>query len=285
MSGVVLGLLAALAWGFSDFLAQKASRRLGAMQAAFYAQGIGLLGLLVFMLLTGHPLFPVDAVAWAWALLSAVLGTLGGVSFYQSARLGNLAVVAPIMGSYGAVTTVLAWLNGEEMSGMVSLGLLSALLAVVLVSRPREAQRLRQTPEQVRGVWWAILAALALGACFFVMGHGLTPRLGGVQATWAMRLLSLLLLFLSLRGLRQPADLPAPEALLPPALTGLLSVTAVVFIALGLGHGQDGIVTVLGSMSVVITTLLALTLNGERLGRLQAAGVLLAILGTLLISL
>ncbi len=288
MGGVTLGLLAALAWGFADYLAQPASRRMGAMRASFAAQGFGAAALLIFLVLTGTGLFPTDAVAWAWALGASTLMTAGGLAFYQSLGLGQLAVVAPIMGSYGAVTTALAWLSGERLSLLTGLGLLGVLVAVALVSVPQNTEGFRSTPAQIQGAWWAIFAAVALGAGFFVIGHGLTPRLGGVQATWILRVCTLALTFVTLRVWRRrtgmrPAD--GPGALKYAGWSGLLSTGAILFTALGLGRGEDSVVTVLGSMSIVLTTVLALLINRERLGPVQWAGVALACLSTVLIGL
>ncbi|GGO29076.1 DMT family transporter [Deinococcus humi] len=289
MSGVTLGLLAALAWGFADYLAQPASRRMGAMRASFAAQGFGVAALLAYLLLSGQHLFPTDAVAWVWALGASTLMTAGGLAFYQSLGLGQLAVVAPIMGSYGAVTTALAWLSGERLSLLTGLSLLGVLVSVVLVSLPQKTEGFESTPAQLRGAWWAICSAVTLGTCFFVIGYGLTPRVGGVQATWILRLCTLVLTFVTLRiwqgrrtGMR-PAD--GPGALKYAGWSGLLSTGAILVTALGLGRGEDSVVTVLGSMSIVLTTLLALFLNRERLGAVQWAGVALACLSTALVGL
>lgn len=288
MGGVTLGLLAALAWGFADYLAQPASRRMGAMRASFAAQGFGAAALLVFLVLTGTGLFPTDPVAWAWAAGASTLMTAGGLAFYQALGLGQLAVVAPIMGSYGAVTAALAWLGGERLSLPIGLGLLGVLAAVVLVSLPQNTQEFQTTPAQIQGAWWAILAAVTLGAGFFVIGLGLTPRVGGTQGTWMLRLCALALTYLTLRLWPRRARVPradGPGALKYAGWSGLLSTGAILVTALGLGRGEDSVVTVLGSMSIVLTTLLALGLNRERLGPVQWGGVALACLGTALVGL
>lgn len=287
MSGVWLGLLAALSWGLADYLAQPAARNLGTFRASFYAQLTGLVLLLPYVWLTQPTFFPSDLTAWFWSLLTAVLGTAGGLAFYQSVKLGNLAVVAPIMGSYGAVTTVLAWWRGEHLSGGVVAGLLCALGAVILVSIPtRSAHKAGAvSAQQLKGIWWAIVAAVVLGVCFFVMGQELSPRLGGVLATFWMRTCSVLLTALACWGLRQSLALPAAGGWLAPSTSGIFSTLAILATALGLGRGEDSIVTVLGSMSIVITTLLALTILRERLTPLQWAGVVLAGVGLLLIGL
>lgn len=285
MTGVWLGLGAALTWGVSDYFAQPAARQLGSLRAVFYAQLIGALLLLPYVLFTQKHYFPQDWQDWVWLVLAALLGTGGGLAFYQSANLGNLAVVAPIMGSYGAVTTLLAWWWGEELTPLVVLGLALALVSVVLVSIPARAERVKMTPRQVRGVVWALLSACLIGACFFLMGREITPRLGGTLGTWWIRVLGIAVLFVSLLFMNRRLPLPEARDLLTPGLSGGLSTAAILLTALGLGRGEDAVVTVLGSMSIVITTILALLIVKEKLTRTQWAGVLLAGVSVVLIGL
>ncbi|MBB5374963.1 drug/metabolite transporter (DMT)-like permease [Deinococcus metalli] len=287
---MTLGLLAALAWGLADYLAQPASRHLGAVRASLAAQAFGAAALLVALWLRRDLPFPADGAAWAWALGAAVLGTVGALAFYEALRVGTLAIIAPITGSYGAVTALLAWLGGQHLGPLGVLGLIVALLAVVLVSGAGpDASRTAAGLGRARGVGWAVLSAAALGACFWVMGFGLMPRLGGLPGTWAMRLCSLGLTALTLLLLRPSRPAARPTSGWPglryAAASGVLSTAAVAFTALGLGRGQDAVVTVLGSLSVVITTVLALAVGRERLSSPQWAGVVLAVAGILLTGL
>ncbi|WP_135228901.1 DMT family transporter [Deinococcus fonticola] len=286
MTGVWLGLGAALSWGFADYLAQPATRRLGTVRAAFYAQLIGLVLLFPLVLLTQPVIFPAGAENWLWIVVTGLLGGAGNLAFYRAAKLGNLAVVAPIMGSYGAVTTLLAWGWGEHLSARVTLGLLLALGSVVLVSIPARQARARALPRQVQGLLWALVSAVVVGTCFFVMGHELTPRIGGTLTTWWTRVVGLSLNLLILLFTRQATSLGKVPAtsLLAPGLSGILSMSAVLLTALGLGRGEDAVVTVLGSMSIVITTILALFIVRERLTGVQWVGVTLALLSVLLIG-
>lgn len=280
-----LGLGAALAWGFADYLAQPAARNLGSVRAAFYAQLAGLLLLLPLTLFTQRVFFPTGADTWLWIVATGVLGAGGGLAFYQSAKLGSLAVVAPIMGSYGAVTTLLAWLWGEHLTPLVTLGLLLALVSVVLVSIPARHAKVSAPPRQLQGIVWALASAALVGLCFFVMGRELTPRIGGILTTWWTRVVGITLNFGILLFTRQALGFARGRHLLTPGLSGALSVTAILLTALGLGHGEDAIVTVLGSMSIVITTLIALLIVRERLTWWQGLGMLLAGVSVVMIGL
>ena len=284
MTGVWLGLGAALAWGFADYLAQPAARNLGSVRAAFYAQLIGITLLFPLVLFTQQVFFPAGAETWLWILVTGLLGAIGNLAFYQSAKLGHLAVVAPIMGSYGAVTTILAWLWGQHLTPLVALGLLLALVSVVLVSIPARHAKVSAPPRQAQGIAWALVAALMVGACFFVMGQELTPRIGGTLTTWWTRVVGLSMNFSIILLTRQSLKVTHLPHLTAPGLSGTLSLGAILLTALGLGRGEDAVVTVLGSLSIVITTLIALLIVRERLTWWQGLGVLLAGVGVVMIG-
>ncbi len=291
LSGVAFGLIAAACWGFSDFLARFSSRSVGAFRALYLSQFGGLAVLALGLPFGGWPSLPagVGWMVWAWAVGCALLVTLGALAFFQAFGKGALAVVAPIVGSYGAVTALLAVLNGEALRPPVALGLLVVLLGIVLSSiPPRPTAREARPPSTGRfapGVAWALLSAGILGVTFFLLGAEVTPRLGGFTPTWLFRLVGLLVLAGAARPAGQSLRWPAGRAWLLPTLVGALSTLAVLATNLGLGHGQDAPVTVLGSLSTVITTLLALVVLREALGALQWWGAALACAGVILIGL
>ncbi len=76
--GILLGLLTALSWGASDFLARFASRRIGSLRTTLYMQLFG------FVLLTiclrwvggwGHLFDGSGWQPWAWGVLAGLLNS------------------------------------------------------------------------------------------------------------------------------------------------------------------------------------------------------------------
>ena len=65
---------------------------------------------------------------------------------------------------------------------------------------------------------------------------------------------------------------------------GALEAAANLMYAAGTREGLTSVVAVLGSLYPVTTVALASVVLGERLGRLQAAGAALALLGVVLIA-
>ena len=285
LSGVTLGLIAALCWGVSDFLARFSSRSVGSYRALYLSQFGGSAVLLLAWPLLPPQLHGAGWGAWGWALLCSVILTGAALAFFQAFKVGVLALIAPIMGSYGAVTAALAWLAGETIRRPVALGLLAALLGIVLISLPPRTERAAGAARLAPGVAWALGSALVFGLSFFLLGRYVTPTLGGVTPTWLLRVVGLTMLSLAARPAGQTLRWPAGRVWVMPVGVGALSTLAVLATNLGLGRGQDAAVTVLGSLSVVITTLLALLILRERLFSWQWLGAALACGGVVLVGL
>ncbi|PYE49429.1 DMT family transporter [Deinococcus yavapaiensis] len=292
VSGVALGLLAALSWGIADFLARFASRAFGAYRAQFYSTFVGLAALTVALLTTGEfsRFGAYDSPsAWTWAVVCAALISVASLAFFQAFGQGVLALVSPIVASYGAVTALLAWWSGESLTVRTGIGLACVLVGIVLSAIPGRAAP--GEPKSAGSAWlspgviWAVCAAWVYGIAFYLLGAHVTPDLGGLTSIWISRLLGPFALAFIARAANEPLG-PVPRGRAGWALVGVggLATLASVATAFGLGRGEDAVVTVLGSMSTVVTVLLALVVLRERLARHQWLGALVTLAGILLVE-
>ena len=130
--GLVLGLAAALCWGFTDVSAALAGRRFGSVRVAAIVQVTSLLAVVVLCLIRGasFPAKPGDLLA------SVVNGVVAGgayLSFFTALRIGPVSVVSPVVAAYGGVTVVLAVvLRGETLAPLQAIGAALATGGVVL---------------------------------------------------------------------------------------------------------------------------------------------------------
>src|SRR5215470_20457506 len=101
--GILLGLLTAVSWGGSDFLARFVAHRIGTLRTALYMQFIG------FLLLTiclrwiggwGHLMDGSGWQPWAWGVLAGTINAVSTLSLYRSFEVGKLSVVAPLSAAY-----------------------------------------------------------------------------------------------------------------------------------------------------------------------------------------
>ena len=291
-SSLILGLMAAFGWGTADFLARFAARRIGAYRTLFFIQSFGLLILTPWMALQGRG-FSVGSGHHAvlWAILAGLLNVVSGLALYHSFKVGALAVVAPISGSYPALTLLFAVWSGEVITRMRAAGIALILVGVPLVAisfagRTPESHRTVAEGEAklARGVGWAVLAAAGFGTVFWLLGFHVMPTLGGVASVWIIRLTTFVTLAAIAAPLRQSLRLPQGKTWWTVAGVGVLDTAAFVTNNTGLKSGEVSLVTVLASLYSSVTVLLAWAFLRERMAWSQWLGVGLIFAGIVLMS-
>ena len=136
--GILLGLLTALSWGSSDFLARFASRRIGSLRTTLYMQLTGLVLLTIFLRWIGGwgRLFDGSGwQPWAWGAFAGALNAISTLSLYHSFEVGKLSVVAPLSASYPALTVGISVFTGEHLTAMRAAGIMLILVGVIVVVR------------------------------------------------------------------------------------------------------------------------------------------------------
>jgi drug/metabolite transporter (DMT)-like permease len=297
--GVLLGLLTALAWGSSDFLARFATRRIGSLRTTLYMQFTGLILLTIFIPYVGgwgHLLAGSGWHPWAWGALAGVFNGVASLALYRSFEFGKLAVVAPLSASYPALTVVLSLFSGEHLTTLRAAGVALVLAGVILVARvesgpersasiPSGAAAARRAGIFSGGIGWAILSSVGFGILFWLLGTRVVPAVGFAATVWMIRLTSSLLTAAVILFLRQPIALPrdAPVAGLLFGM-GVLDTGAFILNNRGMQLDQVSVVSVLASLYGAVTVLLASIVLREHLARWQWLGITAIFAGIALIS-
>ncbi len=295
-SSVLCGLVAAACWGVADFLARDLSQGLGAFRAQLWSQLVGMVALGVAVVVVvgtdgvgndagGSAFAAIPLRTWLFTVAYAVISSAGILCFFVAFGSGPLAVVAPIVGAYGAVTVAWSVLDGAVLTMRTLVGLTVVMAGVMLASVP--ARNADRPAGHMRGVVAAMAAALLFGTAFFIMGREVVPHLGALLPTFIARLLGpILLVTLATLSPTSTGPIgPPPRALWSTVLwSGLLSSIAVVATGLGSRGGQSAIAAVTGSMSVVVTVMISMVLLREQLARHQWAGAMLALVGVLALT-
>lgn len=278
-TGVVLGLLAAGAWGAADLIARFTGRGVGVLRTVFFTQTTSFVVLSVWLLTTPGR-FAVHAPAWAWAaaLVGSGIVLSGTLCLYRAITIGVVSIVAPISASYGAVTLILSVATGEVIGAVAIGGLMVTILGVAFTSTP-ERQHGAEPTSAMRGIGPALYSALAFGVGFWIIGAFAVPKLGWALPVWIYYGSGAFAAGTIAVNRGQSLALPSP------ALRGLLllhaacGVMGYIAYSTGLGTGHIAIVTVLSSLASGVTILLARVILDERLTRRQWAGVGAILLG------
>lgn len=271
---VAFGLAASLCWGSGDFSGGLASRRANVTTVVVAAYTVGFFLLVGLALITREP-FP-QPMDLLWGALAGIAGVLGLLAFYSALATGKMGLAAPVSAMLTATLPVAfsAFITGLP-SPLQLGGFALALLAIGLISRPDG------TEGSLRGIGLALIAGLGFG-CFFILISRVSP--GAIF--WplaAARFVSVALLLLALR-LRRQEVLPGKAVAPLIALTGVLDAVGNAFFVLAAHSGRLDIAAILSSLYPAATVLLAAIVLRERIQRIQATGVVLALLAIPLIS-
>src|SRR5258705_10024879 len=97
--GILLGVLTALTWGGSDFLARFGTERMGTLRTLLYMQFIGFI-LLTLALPTlggwGHLADGSGWQPWAWGALAGCINAMSCLALYRAFEIGKMAGGAPL---------------------------------------------------------------------------------------------------------------------------------------------------------------------------------------------
>lgn len=279
--GVIWGLLSAICFGSADFVARGVSVRLTAYHALFYIHFASGIVLLIVIAATGIPASATLAAVGLAILLGAV-NTLGTLLLYRALAIGKISLVSPVTSTFGGVSLMLALLAGDfiPLGGILSLVLM--LIGIVIVSIVRDDS---QNTKRIglKGLPEALISALALGLNFWGLQFVVTP-LGSYIPTLMGRIVTIILLPLLARPLRQSVSLAPRELWLKIGVAGVITTLGEVAYNIGVQGTTPGIVAVLGSLFSPVTVLLALLFLHEQLTRRQWVGVGIIFIATLLIG-
>ncbi len=268
----LLALGASLAYGVADFAGALATRRSTALTVAISVQAVGFLLLAPLApLVPGRPSVAVLLVGAA----AGVMGTSGLVLYLRAMAVGPIGVVSPLAAVTGAAVPVLwgALLVGEELSGGQLAGVALGLVSVVAVAWvPGTSLR----SAHLAPIAQSMLGGLLFGAFFIVLA--LTPDSSGLWPLLGARIATGALAYPLLRAISRPAPLGTARPYV--LLSGVTDTTANVLFILAARSGLLSISAILSSLYPVVALLLARQILHERLGRLQATGVVAALVAT-----
>jgi drug/metabolite transporter (DMT)-like permease len=288
--GILLGLLTALSWGGSDFLARFATHRIGALRTMLYMQFTGLV--LLTMVLPcfggwGHLADGSGWCPWGWGALAGSLNFVASLTLYRSFEVGKLAVVAPISASYPVLTVLLSVLSGEHLRTARALGIACTLIGVVLVAggeKTPEDRDLEGSHRGRKGISLALCSAIGFGFLFWLLGTRIVPVTGATQTVWLIRLTSSALTATLILAARQPIQPPKGRVAGWILAMGLTDTGAFVMNNFGMRVEQVAVVSVLASLYGAVTVGLAAVFLREHVSRWQWLGIIAIFAGIFLIT-
>jgi len=282
-ASISFGLLAALCWGSSDFVAKISAGRIGALRTALFLQYVG--GILLLLLL-----FRDMSLIWRFpteVYLVLGIGVINAVAvfcLFKGYEVGQLSIISPIASSYPALSTILAVvLLNETVSHMRVLGILAILGGIILVSFQRKDTGERVSKRIAGGVGYAMLAFLTLGFMFFALKL-VVNDLGAFMPVLLIRIVCSLILTGAVVLTPKHASHFESKDVLLVSMIGVVDTVGTVVYNLGLSIGAVSVVSTISGLFSAITVLLAFVILKERLHAHQGVGLLAILIGVSIIG-
>ena len=284
---VIMGLVAAVLWGATDFLVGVNARAVGIRRAVFFGQVLGLLLMGLITLMSANQLEKMLAAPVSALLLGGVAAlctVLGALSLSKAFAIGKTAVVAPLVTTYGVFTTLLAWLGGDELSLWQFLGLLICFFGVLLASSSGNKADDQGRSMSRLPVAFALLAAALYGVSFWLQGKYALPSLGPVNMLALGYAVGVIFLMPEARLIRGWSVIrPRTYATLCGA--SLFNLGGFSAFSWGALNGSISVVTVISTLSGGIAAVLGFFFYRERLSCFQVVGVGLVLAGAVVLHL
>ncbi len=316
MLSVLFGSLSAVGFGAADFLGGLAAKRIMAMLVTALAALAGVVALTLAA--------PLDGGVWhaettVIGLATGVTSCLGIWLLYSAYARGPMTTLAPIVAIVSTIVPMSAGLlSGETFSPLGWGALTVGIIAIGLVSRTRRQHG--GAPMRPADAGKAALAGVFLGVLYIFLDSA--PPDSGLTPLAANRISCAVLAFAAAGALawraralaaepatRDAAAVTEPRSLgegtlltAAPAVvarrrmavglaialagsSGLLDAGANTLFLVGLSYGDLSVLSVVSGFYPAVTILLALVFLGERPSRLQTAGIVLALVAMLGMSL
>lgn len=287
MLAIVLALGTSFAYGVANFLAPVLLRRHALATVLLTGQVAALVGS-VLLLAGSTEAFP-DLHAVGLGILAGLGNAAGLAFFYEAVRFGPLSVATPVGATAATLPVVVGVVGGDTLRTLQVVGIVLAIGGAVLAARRESTEEDHDHWDLPRCVLFAALSALGLGLLLTTLpGAAEDGELFWALTIQRSTIVVCFLVIIGLRGQRfaHPPGLPRPTTLgrLALLVPGLLLLAGTLMYILASQRGQLSVVAVCGSLFPLVTVGLAIVVLRERVARIQAVGVLAAVLGVVLIA-
>jgi drug/metabolite transporter (DMT)-like permease len=273
---IVLSLLAAAAYGVSDFVGGVFSKRVSPWSVAFVGALAGSAVVAAFAAVDGGDPQRAD---YAWGLLAGVGNGLGTAFLYRGLSSGRMGVVAPVSGVGAALLPVVVGLvSGERPGPVVWMGMLVALPAIWLVA---SEPAVTETAGPRSGLSDGVLAGLGFGTLFAALAQ--IPEESGFLPLAFNQLVAAVLIAVVAGALRS-AWVPRERAAYAGVISGSLGALATGLFLIATHEGYLTVSAVIVSLYPAFTVLLAFSVLREHVHRIQGLGLALCAVAVALVA-
>ena len=282
--GVIFALVAMLSWGLGDFLIQKVSRTLGIWKCIFFISVTGIIVLIPFVwknipqLAHGHEFVFFGLAAFAMLVAS--------VFDFEALKQGKLSVMEPIVATELPLAALLAVALWHESLSLVGwLLIIVIFLGTVLAVTEHHTQLHYHKRLLEKGVIFALTAALCMALLDVIMGIS-SQVTAPLLTVWVVWIFTGIVSFSYLAYQGKLREIGRDIKKYPAIIlgVGILDTLGWVGYCLATSHISIAITTAIGESYVIITIVLGILVNREKLKQHQKWGIALAVIAVIVLA-
>ena len=283
VESLLLGLTAAVIFGFADLIAVVVARKIPLVRLLLWIH-VGAFIIGVPYLVLAADLGTVSPQLWAlFGVMSLVF--LGMQSmFYKGLQVGPVVLVSPIVSAHLIIVILLSTIFlGERLESVQMLGISIAMFGLLLAtmtlqSDPSGGSNVR------KGATYALITMVGAGIFIFTVG-ALSKEVGWFLPIFLIRTGSFFILLPAQRLAKAgPWWSPSPKLVLIAILVGALQFSGLAAYASGAQMGSVSLVAATFSIYPVIPMIGGVILMRERIVPRQAAGLASVCAGLLVLG-
>lgn len=284
--GIILALIALLAWAFGDFYIQKTTRVIGSIRTLFYIGVLSTIALLPWVKGDVRVIFSQPDSLLLLLVLSVVI-VFAALFDFEALRQGKIAIVEPLLGIELPITVGLSMTLAGERLDAIELALVAVVFVGIVLAIAKHHTHLHYHKRIFeKGVILAGIGAVGMALVNFLVGVS-SQKISPLMTIWFAHSLVALFcfLYLLLKGelSRLSTDLKAHGGII--AAQSVLDNAAWLAYAGATTLIPIAIATTISESYIALAVLLGIFVNREHLRPHQILGVALAILGVLGLSL
>lgn len=270
----LLSLAAAISWGAGDFSGGLATKKSNVYGVVLIAHVVGLLFTALMVLLWRDP-WPGMHSMW-WGFAAGISGGVGLAALYRSLAVGTMGINAPVASVVTGILPVAFTFVTLGLPGRTQVaGFVLALIAIWLIAMPADGLG------RPKGLGLALLAGVGFS------GFLVCIKLAGTVAKFwpliAARTASLLLMIILVAAMRVDWR-PRGGNWRAMVFCGIFDSVGNFLFVYAATHGRLDVAAVLSSLYPASTLILARVILKERIAKLQAVGIALALASVALIA-
>lgn len=282
--GVLWALVAMVAWGFGDFLIQKNVRKIGIWRTLFF---IGIIGTVTLLPLVYRELDQIHTFKTLLFPLIAFFVTLVSSLFdFEALKQGKLAIMEPILSVELPLAAIFAALLWDESISFIGWLLIIAIFIGITLAATQERTHLHYHKRIFeKGVIFALIAAIGMALTDLFMGISAqeTTPLFTVWSVWLMFTVACFI-YIARKGELKNLVSDVQEHPWAILMVGIFDTLGWVGFCFATERIPIGIATAIGQSFIIITILLGIFVNRERIKQHQIWGIACTVAGVIALA-